>query len=112
MADGGGLCLLVAPSGAKLWGRRYRFDGAEKNMHFGEYPRVTLKDARELHFAVRKLLGSGINPVAEGKAEAETKDGCRSGTAATCSLLAVAGPGQPAYFFGTEIVMFRYRITP
>jgi hypothetical protein len=42
-------------------------------MHFGEYPRVTLKDARELHFAARKLLGTGINPVAERKAEAETK---------------------------------------
>jgi Arm DNA-binding domain len=73
MADGGGLCLLVTPSGAKLWVWRYRFDGAEKNMHFGEYPGVTLKDARELHFAARKLLGTGINPVAARKAEAETK---------------------------------------
>ena len=42
-------------------------------MHFGEYPRVTLKDARELHFAARKLLGTGINPVADRKAEVETK---------------------------------------
>ena len=73
MADGGGLCLLVAPSGAKLWVWRYRFNGAEKNMHFGEYPRVTLKDARELHFAARKLLGTGINPVADRKAEVESK---------------------------------------
>jgi hypothetical protein len=73
MADGGGLCLLVAPSGAKLWVWRYRFDSAEKNMHFGEYPLVTLKDARELHFAAKKLLGSGINPMAERKAEAEAK---------------------------------------
>jgi integrase len=73
MADGGGLCLLVAPSGAKLWVWRYRFNGAEKNMHFGEYPRVILKDARELHFAARKLLGTGINPVADRKAEVETK---------------------------------------
>ncbi len=73
MADGGGLCLVVAPSGAKLWVWRYRFNGAEKNMHFGEYPRVTLKDARELHFAARKLLGTGINPVADRKAEVEAK---------------------------------------
>jgi hypothetical protein len=30
------------------------------------------------------------------------------------NLLPASGrrPGQPAYFFGTEIVMFRYRITP
>jgi integrase len=73
MADGGGLCLLVAPSGAKLWVWRYRFDGAEKNMHFGEYPLVTLKDARELHFAAKKLLATGVNPMAERKAEAEAK---------------------------------------
>jgi hypothetical protein len=73
MADGGGLCLLVPLSGAKLWVWRYRFDGAEKNMHFGEYPLVTLKGARELHFAARKILVAGIDPMAERKAEAESK---------------------------------------
>src|SRR5882757_4676728 len=31
LADGGGLCLIVKPSGAKLWLWRYRFDGIEKN---------------------------------------------------------------------------------
>jgi hypothetical protein len=36
LADGGGLCLIVKPSGAKLWLWRYRFDGIEKNMSFGE----------------------------------------------------------------------------
>jgi hypothetical protein len=30
LADGKGLCLLIVPSGAKLW--RYRFEGKEK-MH-------------------------------------------------------------------------------
>ena len=73
LADGGGLCLIVKPSGAKLWLWRYRFNGIEKNMSFGEYPHVGLKDARELHFAAKKLLGSGINPMGERKAEAEAK---------------------------------------
>jgi integrase len=73
LADGGGLCLLVAPSGAKLWRWRYRFDGKEKMMAFGEYPLVSLKDARELHFAARKVLGAGIDPMAERKAEGEAK---------------------------------------
>jgi len=31
------------------------------------------KDARELHFAAKKLLASGVNPMAERKAEAEAK---------------------------------------
>jgi hypothetical protein len=73
LADGGGLCLIVKPSGARLWLWRYRFDGIEKNMSFGEYPHVGPKDARELHFAAKKLLAGGINPMAERKAGAEAK---------------------------------------
>ncbi len=73
MADGGGLCLLVSPSGAKLWVWRYRIGGAEKNMAFGEYPLVTLKEARELHFAARKTLDSGIDPMAERRAESDAR---------------------------------------
>src|SRR3984957_14198973 len=73
LADGGGLCLLVLPSGGKLWLWRYRFDGTEKNMSFGESPLVSPKDARDLHFAAKKLLTPGINLMAERKAEAESK---------------------------------------
>lgn len=73
LADGGGLCLLIASSGAKLWRWRYRFDHKEKMMAFGEYPLVTLKEARELHFTARKMLVAGIDPMAERKAETEAK---------------------------------------
>jgi Arm DNA-binding domain len=34
----GGLCLLIAASGKKLWRWRYRFDGKEKMMALGEQP--------------------------------------------------------------------------
>jgi hypothetical protein len=44
LADGGGLCLFVAPSGAKLWRWRYRFNGREKTMSFGESLAVLLED--------------------------------------------------------------------
>jgi integrase len=74
LADGGGLCLLVQPWGAKSWLWRYRFDGIEKNMMFGEYPLIGPKDARELLYAAKKLLASGVNPMAERKAEAEAKE--------------------------------------
>jgi len=73
MADGGGLCLLVTPSGGKLWRWRYRFDGKEKMMSFGEFPTVSLKEARDLHFIARQTLTSGIDPMAERKAEAEAQ---------------------------------------
>ena len=73
LVDGRGLCLLISPTGAKLWRWRYRFDGKEKMMALGEYPFVTLKEARERHVAARQRLGEGIDPMVERKAEAETR---------------------------------------
>ena len=73
MLDGGGLSLLVLPTGTKLWLWRYQFNAGEKNMTFGEYPVVGPKEARELHFAAKKLLATGVNPMVERKAEAEAK---------------------------------------
>lgn len=73
MADGGGLCLLVSSTGAKLWRWRYRVDGKEKMMAFGEYPRISLKEARDRHAEARKMLDSGIDPMEDRKAEAENR---------------------------------------
>jgi Arm DNA-binding domain len=73
LADGKGLCLLVMPTGAKYWRWRYRFDGTEKMMWLGEYPGVGLKEARERLSEARKRWSSGIDPLAERKAEAEAK---------------------------------------
>ena len=73
LADTGNLCLLVSPSGAKLWRWRYRYEGKEKMMALGEYPLISLKDVRELHFSARKVLAGGIDPMAERKAEGEAK---------------------------------------
>lgn len=33
--DGGGVFLLVTPSGGKLWNFKYRFEGKEKKLSFG-----------------------------------------------------------------------------
>jgi hypothetical protein len=58
LSDGGGRCLLVTPSGARLWRWRYRFEGKEKMMALGEYPLVPLSQARDLHVAARKTLAA------------------------------------------------------
>lgn len=42
-------------------------------MALGEYPLVGRGQARELHFAARKTLIGGIDPMAERKSEAEAK---------------------------------------
>jgi hypothetical protein len=35
--DGGGLHLLVTPSGGRLWRWKYRFEGTERQMALGGY---------------------------------------------------------------------------
>lgn len=71
--DREGLYLLVTPSNSKLWRWRYRFEGREKLMALGEYPVVTLAQVREYHFVARQKLAAGIDPMAERKAEAESR---------------------------------------
>ncbi|MGB6194509.1 MAG: Arm DNA-binding domain-containing protein [Terracidiphilus sp.] len=73
MYDREGLFLLVNPGGSKLWRWRYRFDGKEKLMALGEYPLVTLAEAREQLVAVRKMQAAGVDPMAERKAESDAK---------------------------------------
>jgi len=69
MGDGGGLYLWVKPTGGKLWRWSYRFEGKEKLMSLGKYPDVSLAQARERHTEARKLLATGVDPMALRKAE-------------------------------------------
>jgi hypothetical protein len=69
MADAGGLFLLATKAGGKLWRWKYRFEGQEKKMALGQYPEVTLAEVRALHAAARRLLASGVDPMAQRKAE-------------------------------------------
>lgn len=62
MADAQGLYIQVMPSGSKHWKMKYRFDGREKKLSFGEYPRVSLRDARDLRDEARNQLTKGIDP--------------------------------------------------
>ena len=66
--DGGGLFLYVPPSGSKLWRMAYRFEGKSKLLSFGEYPAVSLKDARGRREEAKGLLAKGIDPSAQKKA--------------------------------------------
>jgi len=68
-ADGGGLTLVVTPSGGKNWWFRYRFEGKEQTLSLGSYPVVTLAEARERHLVAKRALESGLNPAAEKQAQ-------------------------------------------
>ena len=61
--DGGGLYLLVKPSGDKGWRFKFRLHGKEKLMSFGTYPDVSLSDARNKRLEARELVAKGIDPL-------------------------------------------------
>ncbi|WP_433966550.1 tyrosine-type recombinase/integrase [Tunturiibacter gelidiferens] len=73
VVDGGGLYLRVTPAGGKLWRWSYRFDGKEKLMSLGEYPYISLSDARQKYADARVLLAKDIDPMAQRKAEKTAK---------------------------------------
>jgi integrase len=68
--DGGGLFLLVQPSGSKLWRLKYRFNGKEKLLSIGSYDKgVSLMKAREERDKARNQLVEGIDPSTAKKEE-------------------------------------------
>ena len=69
IADGRGFYLLITTGGGKLWRWDYRFEGKRKTMALGKYPDVSLADARAKHSEARKLLISGVDPMAARLAE-------------------------------------------
>jgi len=62
MFDGGGLYLLITPTGGKLWYLKYRFGGKEKKLSFGAYPTLSLDAARQRREETKKLLSNGVDP--------------------------------------------------
>jgi len=71
--DGGGLFLLVTPTGGKLWRFKYRYDGKQKLLAFGSYPEISLLDARQRRDDARKMLANDIDPGAVRKAQKQAK---------------------------------------
>ena len=69
LSDGGGLYLVVTPSGGKLWRWSYEFNGKEKLLSYGVYPAVTIAVAREEHEKARALKRQGIDPAAAQQAK-------------------------------------------
>lgn len=76
-ADGGGLVLHVAESGAKSWRYRFRLQDKGQTLTLGAYPDTSLEQARIAHRAARWLVAQGVHPgrwadgLAEAKADAE-----------------------------------------
>lgn len=68
VADGSGLALEVMTSGTKIWRYRYSLHGKQQPLvTIGEYPSISLQDARDRARKYGETVSSGVSPVAEAK---------------------------------------------
>ncbi|MFZ6755797.1 tyrosine-type recombinase/integrase [Undibacterium sp. Ji50W] len=49
LSDGNGLYLYVSPAGTKVWRANYVHDGKQKTATYGQYPAVSLAQARQIN---------------------------------------------------------------
>lgn len=102
-ADGGGLYLLVKPTGARSWLLRVQVDGRRRDIGLGsvetsalalrsdigsdipleEKSRLTLAEARELSARLRNAAKAGRDPVAERKKDRKAPPSFKDAAIAT-----------------------------
>lgn len=68
------LYIEVRPSGTKIWRFKFTSNGKEGTVSFGEYPAVTLQEARKLKENAQSKLAKGLNPSLEKKKEKLEKE--------------------------------------
>lgn len=64
-SDGGGLTFTLSAAGTAAWVFRYRFAGRPRELTLGNYPDISLKEARKLATAARAQVDQLIDPAAE-----------------------------------------------
>lgn len=63
LSDGDNLYLLILKTGTKSWRMSYtRPDGKRDKLSIGEYPHISLKQARQTRDEATTLLANGIDP--------------------------------------------------
>lgn len=63
------LYIEVRPTGTKIWRFKFTISGKEGTLSFGEYPSVSLQEARKLKENAKAKLAKGLNPSIEKKKE-------------------------------------------
>lgn len=69
--DADRLYIEVRPTGVKIWRLKFVLNGKESSMSLGEYPLMTLAEARTAREEARTKLSKGINPVEDRRREKE-----------------------------------------
>lgn len=89
--DGGGLYLVVSPSGSRSWLYRFHFDGKRRFMGLGSLVDVSLSKARDRRDDARRVRNSGRNPIDERRAARKAQASRTFGEVAQ-ELLAAKAP--------------------
>ncbi len=71
LSDGGGLYLVVKPTGAKSWVFMWKQQGKRREMGLGSFPTVKLAKARALAAEQRAKVADGGDPIKERQKEVE-----------------------------------------
>jgi integrase len=90
--DGGGLYFVSRPPNGASWIFRFSRHGKDRWMGIGQYPTVTLKDARARATDARQLLSGDVDPIENRRQQrAQTKlQLVRQMTFAQCAALYIA----------------------
>lgn len=75
LRDGAGLFLVIEPSGKKWWKLRAIFAKKETSFSFGEYPGVTLSQARAERDKANSQIANSIDPATVRKVAKATQSG-------------------------------------
>lgn len=84
-ADANGLYVLVKPNGTKLWRYDYSIFGTRKTLSIGQYPLISLADARKARDAAKLKIMENVDPAADKK---RAKDVATEVAANTFGLIA------------------------
>lgn len=62
IADSKGLSLVIRKKGTKTWRYEYRLAGKKGKCQYGNYPEISLVNARKIHTVARQLVELGRHP--------------------------------------------------
>ncbi|MGZ8191458.1 MAG: Arm DNA-binding domain-containing protein, partial [Methylococcaceae bacterium] len=61
-ADSRGLVLVIREAGGKFWRYEFRLGGKKFKYGLGNYPEISLENARKIHTVARQLVEFGKHP--------------------------------------------------
>lgn len=73
LTDGRGLQLRITSNDLRTWSLQYRFNGRMRKISLGQWPTISLPEARKLADANRFKITQGIDPQAEKKSARQDK---------------------------------------